>query len=80
MALDNKAGKKFGKVAMGKVQQALPSTDANVTAVSNRVSVLEGYTLHSRITALEALVDSLTTHKHDYDDGGVAEVTGLPRQ
>ena len=82
-----KIGKKFAKVAMGKVQQAIPTTDASVTSVSNRVSVLEGYNLHSRLTTLEGQVATLMTqmatmltHKHDYDDGGVAEVTGLPRQ
>lgn len=95
MALDTaKSGKKFGKVAMGKVQQAIPSADANVTSVSNRVSTLEGYNLHSRLTTAEGKITtlegqvatlmsqmaSMLTHKHDYDDGGVAEVTGLPRQ
>ena len=47
-------GKKFAKVAMGKVQQTIPTTDANVTSVSNRVSVLEGYNLDQRLDVLEA--------------------------
>lgn len=103
-----KIGKKFAKVAMGKVQQSIPTTDASVTSIGNRVSVLEGYNLHSRLTTAEGKITilegkmttaedkittlqsqvstlmtqmaSILTHKHDYDDGGVAKITGTPRQ
>ena len=49
-----KSTKKFGLVAMGQVQQVLPTSSATITAVSNRVAILEGYNLDPRVAALEA--------------------------
>jgi len=69
---------KFGKVAMGQVQQSKVAVDTDLTGVSNRVAVLEGYNIDARIDALEAYVTTLLSHKHNYDDGGVAEQTSTP--
>jgi hypothetical protein len=88
---------KFGKVAMGQVQQSKVVTSTDLTGVSNRVAVLEGYNLDARLDVLEgqtldARIDTLEsqvatlmsqmatmlTHKHNYDDSGVAEQTSTP--
>lgn len=70
------SGKKFGLTAIGKVTQSFPATDATITAISNRVAVLEGQSLDSRIDALEATIALLVSHTHDYDDdNGTTTVT-----
>ena len=43
-------------------------TQASVTAVSNRVAVLEGYNLHTRLAALEARLAQYENHTHSYTD------------
>ena len=71
-----KSTKKFGLVAMGQVQQVLPASSATITAVSNRVGILEGINASSRILALENQIAALLSHTHDYqDDDGTIEVT-----
>ena len=70
-----KSTKKFGLVAMGQVQQVLPASSATITAVSNRVAILEGDNLDTRIDALENQIATLLSHTHDYDDGGVTKTT-----
>jgi len=69
---------KFGKVAIGQVQQSKVITSTDLTGVSNRVAVLEGYNLDARLDALEAQMATMLTHKHNYDDGGIAEQTSTP--
>jgi len=63
---------------MGKINQSQAATSVDLTGVSNRVAVLEGYNLDARLDALEAQMATMLTHKHNYDDGGVAEQTSTP--
>ena len=65
----------FGKIALGRIQQALPVSDAEIATLKSKVATLE-----TKVATLESQMATMLTHKHDYDDGGVAEVTGLPRQ
>lgn len=70
------ASKKFGLAAIGKVSQDLPSVSTDITAISNRVGVLEGINASSRILALENQIATLLSHTHDYqDNNGTIEVT-----
>jgi len=94
---------------MGKINQTQATTSVDLTGVSNRVAVLEGFNLDPRLDVLEgfnldsrldvlegqtldARIDTLEsqvatlmtqmatmlTHKHNYDDSGVAEQTSTP--
>ena len=83
---------KLAKMAFAKVASSIPTQSDSIIAVSNRVSLLEGENLPPRVEALESVVDALSetiitmqlqisallSHTHNYDDGGVAEVTGTP--
>lgn len=77
--------KALARASMGKVNQTQASTNVDLTGVSNRVAVLEGFNLDPRLDTLESQVATLMsqmaimlTHKHDYDDDGVAEQTSTP--
>ena len=83
---------KFSRMAFVKVYQAVPTQDANLTAISNRVALLEGEMLSSRlvtaedtiellqsdIASLQTLVTKLVSHTHQYDDSGTTKTTQAP--
>lgn len=76
------AKERFGKIALGKAQQVIPTAEVSLTAMSNRIAILEGQLLNSRLSAaeskivtLENQVATLLLHKHNYDDGGVQKTT-----
>jgi len=89
--------KALARASMGKINQTQATTSVDLTGVSNRVAVLEGFNLDPRLDVLEgqtldARIDTLEsqvatlmsqmatmlTHKHNYDDSGVAEQTSTP--
>ena len=83
---------KFSRMAFAKVYQAVPTQDTNLTAISNRVALLEGEMLSSRlvtaedtiellqsdIESLQTLVTKLVSHTHGYDDSGTTKTTQAP--
>lgn len=83
---------KFSRMAFAKVYQAVPAQDAGLTAISNRVALLEGEMLSSRlkiaentiellqsdVASLQALVTKLVSHTHQYDDSGTTKTTQAP--
>ena len=54
--------------ALGKAVATQTISQANVTAISNRVAVLEGYNLHTRLAELEARLAQYEAHTHSYTD------------
>lgn len=83
---------KFAKMAFAKVSNAIPSQSESLIAISNRVALLEGENLPTRmdnaeatianlqstIQTLQTQITSLLSHRHTYDDSGVSKTTSTP--
>jgi hypothetical protein len=70
------AKEKLGIVANAKINRTVPVTDENITALSNRVSVLEGFNISQmKDDLIQLMLDmqNLKNHYHTYeDDNGVS--------
>lgn len=76
---------KLAKMAFAKVSNVIPTQSDSLIAISNRVSILEGDNLSTRLNAAENTIITLQnqitlllSHVHTYDDSGVSKTTGTP--
>jgi len=61
--------------AISKASTTQNITEENVTAISNRVAVLEGANLITRLAELEARLANYENHTHSYEDDNGANTT-----